>query len=68
LTYAAKTFSQQYFKTIIYKFYSLHSVFPKCTISWVVGFVGRVMGVVYDDTHQWLLGFCVKFHQTAVVW
>jgi len=24
-------------------------------ISWVVGFDGRVMGVVYDDTHQRLL-------------
>jgi len=30
-------------------------------ISWAVGFDGRVMGVVYDDTHQWLLGSCVKF-------
>jgi len=36
-------------------------------ISWVVGFDGRVMGVVYDDTHQWLLGSCVKFCQTAVL-
>jgi len=35
-------------------------------ISCVV-FDDRVMGVVYDDTHQWLLGSCVKFSQTAVV-
>jgi len=27
----------------------------------------RVMGVVDDDTYQWLLGSCVKFSQTAVV-
>jgi len=32
----------------------------------VVGFDGRVMGVFYNDTHQWLLGSCVKFSQTAV--
>jgi len=25
------------------------------------------MGVVYDDTHQWLLGPSVKFSQTTVV-
>jgi len=25
------------------------------------------MGVVYDDTHQWLLGSCVIFIPTAVV-
>jgi len=25
------------------------------------------MGVVYDDTHQWLLGSCVKLIQTAVL-
>jgi len=36
-------------------------------ISWVVGFDGQVVGVVYDDTHQWLLGSCVKFSQTAVL-
>jgi len=36
-------------------------------ISWVVGFDGRVMGVVSDDTHQWLLGSCVKFSQTVVL-
>jgi len=36
-------------------------------ISWVVGFDGRVMGVIYDDTHQWLLGSFVKFSQTAVL-
>jgi len=34
---------------------------------WVVVLDGRVMGVVYDDTHQWLFGSCVKFSQTAVV-
>jgi len=33
-------------------------------ISLVVGFDGRVMRVVYDDTHQRLLGSCVKFSQT----
>jgi len=27
---------------------------------------GRVTRVVYDDTHQWLLGSCVKFCQAAV--
>jgi len=36
-------------------------------ISWVVGFDGQVVGVVYDDTHQWLLGSCVKFSQIAVL-
>jgi len=36
-------------------------------ISWVVGFDGRVMGVVYDDTDQWFLGSCVKFSQKAVL-
>jgi len=35
-------------------------------ISWVVGFDGRVMGVVYD-THRWLHGSCVKFSQTTVL-
>jgi len=35
--------------------------------SWVFGFDGRVMGVVYDDTHQWLFGSCVKFSQTTVL-
>jgi len=42
-------------------------MFPKCMISWIVGFDGRVMGVVYDDTHQWLLGSCVRFSQTAAL-
>jgi len=36
-------------------------------ISWVVVFEGRVMGVVDDDTYQWLLESCVKFSQTVVV-
>jgi len=36
-------------------------------ISWVVVLDGRTMGVVYDETHQWLFGSCVKFNQTAVV-
>jgi len=36
-------------------------------ISWIVSFDGQVMGVVYDDTHQWLRGSCVKFSQTAVL-
>ena len=36
-------------------------------ISWVDGFDGRVMGVVYDDTYQCLLGSCMKFSQTAVL-
>jgi len=36
-------------------------------ISWVVGFDGRVMGVVYDDIHQGLLRSCVKFSQTEVL-
>jgi len=31
-----------------------------------VVFYGPVTRVVYDDTHQWLLGSCVKFSQTAV--
>jgi len=35
--------------------------------SCVVGFDGRVTGVVYDDTNRWLLGSCVKFSQTAVL-
>jgi len=35
--------------------------------SWVVAFGGRVTRVAYDDTHQWLLGSCAKFSQTAVV-
>ena len=43
------------------------SAFPKCMISRVVVFDGWVMGVVHDDVHQWLLGSCVKFSQTAVV-
>jgi len=36
-------------------------------ISCVIVFDGRVNKVDYDDTHQWLLGSCVKFSQTAVV-
>jgi len=36
-------------------------------ISCVVVFNGRVTRVVYDDTHQGLLGSCVKFSQTAVM-
>jgi len=36
-------------------------------ISCVVVFEGRVTRVVNDDTHQWLLGSCVKLCQTAVV-
>jgi len=36
-------------------------------IRWVVLCDGLSMGVIDDDTHQWLLGFCVKFIQTAVV-
>jgi len=35
-------------------------------ISCVVIFDGRVTRVVYDDTHQGLLGSCVKVSQTAV--
>jgi len=33
----------------------------------VVVFHGRVIRVVYDETHQWLLGSWVKFGQTTVV-
>jgi len=36
-------------------------------ISCAVVFDGRVTRVVYDDTHQGLLGSCVKMSQTAVV-
>jgi len=36
-------------------------------ISCLVDFDGRVTRVVYDDTHQWLFGSCVKFSQTAIV-
>ena len=36
-------------------------------ISCVVVFDGRVTRVVYDDTHQGLLGSCVKFSQRVVV-
>jgi len=43
------------------------SIFPKCMISWVVAFDDRVMVAVYDDTHQWLLGSCVKFSQTTAL-
>jgi len=35
--------------------------------SCVVVFDGRETRVLYDDTHQYLLGSCVKFSQTAVV-
>jgi len=42
-------------------------MFTKCMISWVVLLEGRMMGVVDDDTYQWLLEFCVEFSQTAVV-
>jgi len=45
----------------------MHLVFPKCMISCVAVFDGRVMGVVYDDTQQWFLGSCVKFSITAVL-
>jgi len=33
----------------------------------VVVFDGRVKTVVNDDTHQWLLGSCVKFRQTTLM-
>jgi len=36
-------------------------------ISCVVVFDGRVTRVVYNDTHQRLLGSGVKFSQTVVV-
>jgi len=36
-------------------------------ISCVIVFEGRVNEADYDDTHQWFLGSCVKFNQTAVV-
>jgi len=36
-------------------------------INCVIVFDGRVNKVDYDDTHQWLLGSCVKFSQTAVM-
>jgi len=45
----------------------MHSIFPKFLISCVVVFDGRGNGIPYDDTHQWLLGSCLKFSQTAVV-
>jgi len=46
----------------------LHSIFPKCMLNCVVVLLGgRVNRVIYDDTHQWFLGSCVKFNQTAVV-
>jgi len=35
--------------------------------NWALVLDGRMMGVVNDDTHQWLLGSWVKFNQTAVV-
>jgi len=37
-------------------------------ISCVVVFDGRVTRVVYDDTHQWLLGSCVKFIARPQSW
>jgi len=36
-------------------------------ISCVVVFDGRVTRVVYDDTHQGLLGSCVEVSQIVVV-
>jgi len=36
-------------------------------ISCVVVFDGGLTRVVYDDIHQWFLGSCVEFSQTAVV-
>jgi len=51
---------------IIWKPASLHSLFPKCIISSVGVLDGQVMGIVYDDTHQWLFGSCVKCIQTAI--
>jgi len=36
-------------------------------ISCVIVFEGQVNEADYDDTHQWFLGSCVKFNQTAVV-
>jgi len=36
-------------------------------ISCGVVFGDQVMGVVYNNTHQWLLGSCVEVRQTAVV-
>jgi len=36
-------------------------------ISCVIVFDVWVNKVSYDDTHQWLLGSCVKFSQNAVV-
>jgi len=45
----------------------MHLIFPECVISCVDIIDGLVMGVVYDHTHQWLLGSCVKFRKTAVV-
>ena len=49
------------FYTIIYNPSCLHSIFPKCMITWVVVFEGRVTRVVYDDTHQ-ALRRCWKTH------
>jgi len=36
-------------------------------ISCVVVFDDQVIKVEYNDTHQWLLGSCVKFSHTALV-
>jgi len=55
------------FQTVIWKTSSLYSIFPKCVISCVIVFDVRVNKVDYDDTHQCLLGSCMKFSQTAVV-
>jgi len=33
----------------------------------VVVFDGRLTRVVYEDIHPWLLGYCVKFTQIAIV-
>jgi len=42
-------------------------MFSKCMISCAVVFDGRVTRVLYDDTYQGLLGYCVKFCQRAAV-
>jgi len=36
-------------------------------INCAVVFDGQVSRAVFDDTHQQLLGFCVKYGQIAVV-
>jgi len=42
-------------------------MFPKYIINWVVVLNVRVMGIVYDATHQWLRGSCAKCIQIVVV-